>query len=151
MAKSIFIQNIFSNRDSNIFSSKTISTAGDVETIINDIKSGQNTHIELDTFFDHFDIYRNRQVKKDSIRKKLATLPSHHPTTEELRQELQQIVEEERSLRIDILELALTLETSTPADESAKISAVKKAFREGALLEIDSILAEDQLLQQLLL
>lgn len=145
MTNSNFIQKVFSKHNTNILLSQELSAEAQIRVIIEDIRSEKNTHVELDTFYDGFDLYQDLYQKKLALQTQLEALTFDAPDFMSLGQEIQRIIEEENRMRINILELALTLDKIAG---STKMVEIKNAFELGQLKQIDIILPEDYLLEQ---
>ncbi|PHN07779.1 tetratricopeptide repeat protein [Flavilitoribacter nigricans] len=145
MTNSTFLQHIFSGRDTHILLHEEAPISSQIRILIDDIRSGKNTHIELDTFYDSFDLYQDLQHKKKRVQQAIAPLDMHAPDYISLATEIQQISEEESIMRANILDLALSLDKMR---DSEKIQQIKQAYTQGSLKQVEDILPEDYLITQ---
>jgi len=139
------LENILPKKDKYIFHSETISDDSQVRLIIEDIKSDGSISIELESFYNNFDFYQNLKVKKLGIEQQLRTMDENSKAYSQGHLQLTTIIKQEKELRANILELALTIEKMR---DNEKRSELEIAFQKGQLRQIDDILPDDYLLEQ---
>ncbi len=146
MNNSVFLESVYSKVDTNIHIKKDVNVEEILNIQLKNVRSGNSTRIELNNFYDHFDIYQELQQKKQALKEQLKNIP---PSTKEyipLQTQLQQLHAQETEMRTHILDLALML---NKMKDTEKISAVKSAYEKGQLKAIDGLISDDYLEQQL--
>jgi len=98
-APSTFIQEVFSKTNTNILISQDISIESQVRMIIDDIRSDRHTRIELDNFYNSFDLYQDLQRKKQQFQTQIATLTMDDPEHMTLGTEIKNLTDEEKKMR----------------------------------------------------
>jgi len=141
-APTTFIQEVFSKTNTNIFISQDISIESQVRMIIDDIRSDRHTRIELDNFYNGFDLYQDLKQKKQQLQIQIATLTMDNPEYTPLGTEIQNLIDEEKKMRVNILELALTLEK---ASDTKKLQQSKIAYLDGDIKQIDHLITDKYL------
>ena len=137
-------KNIKSGKDVHSFLSQGALKESDILVIIEDIRSGNDTHFELDKFYFSFDRYEELLNKKKLIQKEIAQLENDLIKLKK-RKKITEIDQKQKQMRVDILNLALTIHKSR---DSEKLREVKLLFGEGKLAGIDNAITKEYLLNQ---
>jgi len=139
-----FIQEVASRQNTNIIITSDLTAETHIKTIIEEIRSDRNTHIELDQFFLSFDVYQQQESTIQQLREQINALTKDALEQTDLSRQLHNKLNERTALKSQILQLALTLQQNR---ETTILKEIKTKYLQGELLAANQLLPESLLLE----
>lgn len=141
--RSIEIKSVFSRNSNRVFISAKVAES--VQLALSDIKSGRDARIELDKFYESFDVYQDLLKKREILIAKLIEFREGTELYATTVVEIESMFLDERNMRINILELAFLLEKFNDTQINKHL---RERFKRGRIADMQKLLPGKLLAQR---